>query len=232
MKLFFWTLGFSIISWNLFAQSDTLNTSGVFDNEGAPETTGVREKTEAIEMEKTFDLKLSTCSLSGNPLSFDASTPKKKPLVKFIIPTLCLAYGTAARFNDTPVRRFDKYIGEQVGEHIQKHHPYDNYLVYTPVVLSYGLDWIPGITAKHNFRDRTMILATSHLFTYGVVSAMKSQIPVVRPRGWHDDSFPSGHTAIAFTGAHVLFKEYKDESVWIGVGGYAIAMATGAFRVV
>jgi membrane-associated phospholipid phosphatase len=232
MKLFLGMLGFSVVSWNMSAQSDTLNTSSVFDSEGAAEITCVEEKTETFEMGNAIDLKLSTHFLSGNSLSFDAPAHKKSPLVKFIIPTLCVAYGTVARFNDTPVRRFDKYVGEQVDEHIHKHYPYDNYLVYAPVVLNYGLDWIPGITAKHNFRDRTLILATSHLLTYGVVTTMKSQISVVRPRGWYDDSFPSGHTAVAFTGAHVLFKEYKDESAWIGVGGYAIATATSAFRVI
>ncbi len=36
---------------------------------------------------------------------------------------------------------------------------------------------------------------------------------------------------MAFTGAHILFKEYRDVSPWIGIAGYGVATATGALRV-
>ena len=170
----------------------------------------------------------------SEPIVFTQEAPQRKvskPITKFIIPTLCIAYGTAARFNDTPIRQFDKHIAGRVDEHITRHHGIDNVFQVTPAVLAYGLDFIPGIESRNNFRDRTLIFTTSYLFMGGVVFLMKSEIDVIRPRGWWDDAFPSGHTSIAFTGAHLLYKEYKDVSPWIGVGGYAVATATGVFRV-
>ena len=162
----------------------------------------------------------------------DRSLKKKtKPFVKFIVPSVCIAYGTVARFNGTPIRNFDKHIAGQVDKHVHKHYGIDNRLQLIPAIVGYGMDFIPGIESEHNFRDRTMVYATSYLFMYGAVQITKKATSVVRPRGWHDDSFPSGHTSVAFTGAHLLFKEYRHISPWIGVGGYAIATATGVIRV-
>lgn len=186
------------------------------------------------------DVSFSDTIVSYDFSSYDAAVftqqlseqKKKRPITKFIAPTLCITYGVLARFNDTPVRRFDKHIAGQVDKHVSKHYGIDNELQLIPAILGYGLDFIPGIKSQHNFRDRTLIFATSYLFMGAVVGASKKTISVVRPRGWHDDSFPSGHTSIAFTGAHLLYKEYKHISPWIGLGGYAIATATGALRVV
>jgi len=36
---------------------------------------------------------------------------------------------------------------------------------------------------------------------------------------------------MAFVGAHILFKEYRDVSPWIGAAGYAVATATGVMRI-
>jgi len=74
-------------------------------------------------------------------------------------------------------------------------------------------------------------MATSHIIMGGIVQTMKSTINVQRPDGSNYNSFPSGHTATAFVGAHILFKEYKEISPWIGFSGYAIAAGTGLLRV-
>ena len=65
----------------------------------------------------------------------------------------------------------------------------------------------------------------------GSVQVFKMATGVERPDGSNHQSFPSGHTATAFTGAHILFKEYKDVTPWIGVAGYATATTVGAMRV-
>ncbi|MDR1675434.1 MAG: phosphatase PAP2 family protein [Tannerella sp.] len=151
---------------------------------------------------------------------------------KWAIPAVCVTYGIVARFNETPVRRFDKYVANRVNENIRRQYPIDDYLQYAPVIAVFGLDFVPGIASRHNLRDRTLLLATSYLFMGAAVGAMKTGIPVWRPLGQANNSFPSGHTAMAFTGAHLLYREYRDVSPWIGIGGYAVATATGALRVV
>ncbi|MDR1380542.1 MAG: phosphatase PAP2 family protein [Tannerella sp.] len=149
---------------------------------------------------------------------------------KFIIPAIFIAYGTAARFDELPVRQWDYDINNEIRKRAGKHLPVDNYLEVATPLLAFGLDFIPGIESRHNLRDRTLIMATSYLITGAVVWTIKETVPVVRPRGWLDDAFPSGHTAIAMTGAHIMYKEYKDVSPWIGISGYVMAAGTGFFR--
>ena len=76
--------------------------------------------------------------------------------------------------------------------------------------VAWGLDFVPGVKARHNFRDRTMILATLYIIMFALVYTTKDLTSVERPRQWDEyNSFPSRHTAIAFTGAHILYREYQ-----------------------
>lgn len=105
----------------------------------------------------------------------------------------------------------------------------DDYLQYVPVAAYLALDF-SGIKARHNMLQRTVVAATSYLFMAAIVNTVKLTVPVLRPDGSAWNSFPSGHTATAFTGAHLLLREYKDTSPWIGVAGYAVAATTGIMR--
>ncbi len=148
---------------------------------------------------------------------------------KFIIPTALISYGIITRGNRS-LLNLDHSTNNEVGEHLSKHVPYDDYTQFAPAIAVYGLDWA-GIKAKHNFRDRTLVLATSYLIMGATVQTMKTSFNIERPDGSNSHSFPSGHTATAFVGAHILFEEYKDVSPWIGIGGYTLATATGVMRV-
>lgn len=106
----------------------------------------------------------------------------------------------------------------------------DDYLQYAPAIAVFGLDWC-GIKAKHNLRDRAFVTASSYLLSTLAVQAVKHTVSVTRPDGTADNSFPSGHTATAFTGAHILFREYGHERPWIGIAGYAAATSVGLMRV-
>lgn len=147
---------------------------------------------------------------------------------KFILPTLFIAYGTAARFNQLPIRQFDYDIEHEINKRVTDRYRIDDYFEYGMPVLAYGLGFIPG-AGKHNFRDRTLAMATSFIVMKGSVELLKHAVPVERPRG-SQRSFPSGHTAVTFWSAHVMFKEYNDCSPWISVGGYLMATTTGVFR--
>lgn len=105
----------------------------------------------------------------------------------------------------------------------------DDYLQYAPVAAYLALDF-SGVKARHNMLQRTVVAATSYLFMAAIVNTVKLTLPVLRPDGSAWNSFPSGHTATAFTGAHLLLREYKDTSPWIGIAGYAVATTTGIMR--
>ncbi len=147
---------------------------------------------------------------------------------KFILPTLFIVYGASARFNQLPVRQFDYDIEHEINKHVDHKYEIDDYFEYGLPVVAYGIGFIPGVS-KHNFRDRTFVMATSFLVMKGSVELLKTTVPVERPHGG-DRSFPSGHTAVTMMSAHFMYKEYKDCSPLIGVGGYMVATATGVYR--
>jgi len=64
-------------------------------------------------------------------------------------------------------------------------------------------------------------LGLSLASSYGLTAAIKSQHKAMRPDGSGDDSFPSGHTSIAFAAAGYFDKRYAGS----GYGGYFYAAA-------
>ena len=107
---------------------------------------------------------------------------------------------------------------------------FDDYLQYAPWAthLTMGLCGVKGVS-----RNRYQIVtadAFAAIMMAAVVNGLKYSINRTRPNG-HDASFPSGHTATAFTGATLLAHEYGDRSIWIPIAGYTVATATGVMRV-
>ena len=70
------------------------------------------------------------------------------------------------------------------------------------------------------------------IITATLVETMKYSVRELRPDGSTNKSFPSGHTAIAFSAATILHKEYgMTRSPWYSIAGYMLATATGCMRV-
>jgi membrane-associated phospholipid phosphatase len=150
------------------------------------------------------------------------------PASQFIIPAMFITYGVLNKVNG--LQGIDYGARHEVNKHPNASFPYDDYIQYLPAAAVYGVGYV-GVKAKHNVRDRTLIMATSYLIEAISVNITKNTTRVRRPDNSNSHSFPSGHTATAFVGAHILFKEYKDISPWIGIAGYGVATATGAMRV-
>jgi hypothetical protein len=78
-------------------------------------------------------------------------------------------------------------------------------------------------------------LAVNTIASVGVAyigkTAMKAMIHEERPDHSDDKSFPSGHAAMAFAAARSIDKEFRKESIWIPIAGYAVATAVGVQRV-
>lgn len=171
----------------------------------------------------------------GEKMTFTFQPLKKKksfhnaPYSKFIIPTALISYGLLTQ-GSSKLKRIDESTHHEITEHYQNNFPIDNYLQYAPYVAYYGLD-LAGFKAKHNLPDRTIVLVTSYLIMSNTVQALKKGFGVERPDHSSKTSFPSGHTATAFLGAHLLFREYKDASPWIALGGYLSAAGVGYLRV-
>lgn len=182
-----------------------------------------------------IDLEIQFSTNLNNKGAFKMNFPQKKKNLfnssysKFIIPSALISYGVLTRENGL-LQDLDHSTNHEIHEHYLGTIHIDDYSQFAPAVAVYSLDLF-GIKAKHNFRDRTFIMATSHILMFAGVQTIKRTTNIERPDGSNNHSFPSGHTATAFVGAHILFKEYKDISLWIGIAGYTIAAGTGALRI-
>ncbi|RZJ53991.1 MAG: phosphatase PAP2 family protein [Flavobacterium sp.] len=186
-------------------------------------------------MRKTITLLLLIsvfCSWSQNTIENDSIVIDTVQNIKFnykqlIIPTILIGYGFWGN-ESGQIKSFNSQIREEFTD-IDRQVSIDDFSRYVPAISVYALNAF-GVKGKNNLRDRSVILGTSLIIMTTTVFTLKSLSNVERPDGTSNNSFPSGHTAVAFAGAEFLYQEYKDQSVWYGVAGYAVATATGVFR--
>lgn len=148
---------------------------------------------------------------------------------QLIIPAVLLGYGIVGLESES-LKGYNKELRAEVTEHIDEKLTIDDFSQYTPMLSVYALN-AAGVKGKHNFRERTIIMGTAYLIMAGTVTIIKNTSTEYRPDGTSNNSFPSGHTATAFSGAEFLWQEYKDVSVGYGIAGYVVAAGTGAFRI-
>ena len=154
---------------------------------------------------------------------------EKTRIRSLIVPSLMITYGIVA-VESEPLRSIDYSTKEEIREdHPHFHTNVDNYLQYAPAFTVYALNLV-GIKGKNNFRDRTMIFILASAIAGTTVQSLKAITKSPRPNG-DSRSFPSGHTATAFTGAEFLRQEYKEVSPFYGIVGYLMATGTGILRV-
>jgi hypothetical protein len=85
---------------------------------------------------------------------------------------------------------------------------------------------------KHNWARFLANTTASLAVTYGLKTILKKTIKEERPDHSDNESFPSGHTALAFSAATSLHKEFGKECPWVSVAGYGVATIIGAERVI
>lgn len=102
----------------------------------------------------------------------------------------------------------------------------DKYLQYVPAAAYLAMGSV-GVRAKHDFKERALVTATS-VAAYGILAGgMKLCINETRPDGLENNSFPSGHTTLAFMGAELIRSEYP---LGVGIGAYVVACGVGFMR--
>ena len=147
----------------------------------------------------------------------------------FILPTAMMSFGFIGLESDGL-----KKLDSSTQDEIREHNPLfsskiDNYTQFVSGAVVFALNGL-GIKGKHNWKDAALIYGGSIAISTAIVVPLKSITKVERPDVSALNSFPSGHTAIAFASAEFLRREYWDTSPWIGVGGYTIATTTGLLR--
>ena len=105
----------------------------------------------------------------------------------------------------------------------------DDVLRFVPLTAAVGMK-VCGVESRSTTRDFFFHAGVSTLVTVAVTYGLKQSVSKERPDGTDHRAFPSGHTSFAFSGAHLLHKEYGRVSPWISVAGYAVAGVTAADR--
>lgn len=82
---------------------------------------------------------------------------------------------------------------------------------------------------KHRWTDQLFLVAIAEGLNAGMVQGLKHSLHTTRPDG-SPHSFPSGHTANAFLGAHIAYKEFRETSPALAYSGYAIALFVAGSR--
>lgn len=82
---------------------------------------------------------------------------------------------------------------------------------------------------KHNWTDQLALIVLAEGLNAGMTRVLKYSVNETRPDGG-PYSFPSGHTANAFLGAHMAYKEFKDSNPVLAYSGYALAAFVAGSR--
>ncbi|KAA5541688.1 phosphatase PAP2 family protein [Adhaeribacter rhizoryzae] len=203
-------------------QSKALN-----NNLFIPETPGnLESKVMALRLFYNQNLERLAVPLATVNQKYDALNPQVK---RFALPAALVGIGFVG-LGRNHIFDYDAEIHEDImEEHAGFRTTIDDHTRLVPLVAVYGLN-LAGIKGKHNLVELSIIALTTDYLSGIITNNIKTLTREHRPDGSNDDSFPSGHTSSAFSKATILWQEYKDVSIWYGVGGYAFASATGALR--
>jgi len=155
---------------------------------------------------------------------------KTGKIVGIAIPAAFIVYG-AISLGDNGIRHLDYTVHDNLVEHNALWHvKWDDYLQFSPAVAAFGMK-LAGVQSTHNLLNMAILYALSNGVNGVIVEASKYIVGRERPDQSNHSSFPSGHTSTAFVAAEFLHQEYKDQSVWISVGGYSMATLIGVARI-
>jgi len=153
---------------------------------------------------------------------------KKSFLKKAILPTSLIISGaflTEKALEINLQNDIRKGIGKNVNTTL------DDYFRYAPMA-ELAIANVIGLKSRNHWFDQAKNLFIIDLASFAIVRPLKSIVKRPRPNNKYIyNSFPSGHTTLAFSNATLLYYEYIDHHPVFAYSGYAFATATGALRV-
>ncbi len=173
----------------------------------------------------------SVAAINTKEYNESKSAHKAGKILGIAIPSAMVLYGVAS-FNIDAIRDVDYDTRDWLVDHGHiSNGSWEDYCLFIPAATAFGLKFC-NVESKHNLFDMAAIYGISNIIDYGVVYTVKETTGRMRPDNSEANSFPSGHTSMAFVAAEFLHQEYGDKSIWISIGGYGCATLIGAARVV
>jgi membrane-associated phospholipid phosphatase len=180
---------------------------------------------------KIFILSFSFLVFFGNAQTKDSiSISKSKDKItykQFIAPVALVTTGTLllnSKLNDDLQANANRFFDKDFKTNA------DDFLLFVPMGQIY-LGKSLGFKPKNDFQHQTINIAMANVMAYSATRILKVTFKEQRPDQSDNESFPSGHTALAFTNASLLFYEFKDSNVWYASSGFLFATATGVLRI-
>lgn len=122
--------------------------------------------------------------------------------------------------------------GQAQEQHYKRYHGdgIDDVLRYVPSASVFALKLF-GVEGESTWERRITVTVTSMAINVGATYALKKAVRRTRPDGTDNESFPSGHTSVAFCGAMTLHNEYGKKHPWMSMAGFAVATGLAVDRV-
>jgi|SRR5678809_1320179 membrane-associated phospholipid phosphatase len=128
-------------------------------------------------------------------------------------------------------------VDRLIHKHFLFHHPFfntsaDDVLKWTPFCLLFLSDTF-GAKTTSGWKKQVLIAGAAESIKYLMSDNLKKLAHERRPAPYTGNhSFPSGHTATAFSTAELLRAELKDSLPALSYSGYIAATAVAAIRII
>ena len=170
---------------------------------------------------------------SGNVKAQDSLSVKSKPIQsttlrysRLLLPAGLITTGAILKINslentiqESSRKLFHKNFNTKI----------DNYTQYVPFVLIFSGNLL-GFESKNGYEQMGKNTLISAMITGSVIFIAKKSFRNLRPDHSARNSYPSGHSALAFNLATMQFLEYKDSNIWYASSGFLFASATAIMR--
>jgi hypothetical protein len=107
----------------------------------------------------------------------------------------------------------------------------DSYLKYAPIGIMYSADLLK-FKSKNSIWNQSKYLFLSELIASGITLGLKHTLKIQRPNQVDHESFPSGHSTVAFTASQVLYNEFHEHNKMIAYSGFLFSIPTATLRVI
>ena len=176
-------------------------------------------------------LPMKVAAVDSIPVTYHPVHPARPTLRQLALPAALLGVAVLTT-QGVGALESDEALQEEVREHFpQFQTSLDDQLRHVPAVATLGLS-LAGVKGVHSTLNQGVIFFLAYTINNTLTSNLKNLARVERPYGNQDySSFPSQHTSAAFAAATFMHREYGGRSVWYSVGGYSVATATAAIRV-